>query len=40
MNRKDKREPVFKPASPKQALMIQRAMDTQLTIIGGAAPLT
>lgn len=40
MSKKDKKEPIFKPASPKQALMIQRAMDTQLTIIGGAALLT
>lgn len=27
---------IFKPASPKQALMLQRAMDTQILIIGGA----
>ncbi|CAH9015354.1 terminase large subunit [Vibrio phage 424E50-1] len=36
MSKNKNKEPVFKPASPKQALMIQRAMDTQLTIIGGA----
>lgn len=35
-----KKEPIFKPASRKQALMLQRAMDTQVTIIGGAAKLT
>lgn len=29
-------EAVFKPASPKQALMIQRVLDTQMVIIGGA----
>lgn len=29
-------ESIFKPASPKQALMLQRAMDTQILIIGGA----
>lgn len=32
-----KKEPVFKPASPKQALMLQRVMDTQMVIIGGAS---
>tara|TARA_Y100001956_G_scaffold64393_1_gene64944 strand:- start:518 stop:622 length:105 start_codon:yes stop_codon:yes gene_type:complete len=31
-----KKEPVFKPASPKQALMLERVMDTQMVIIGGA----
>lgn len=35
-----KREPIFKPASKKQALMLQRAMDTQVVVIGGAAKLT
>jgi phage terminase large subunit-like protein len=30
-------KPLFSPASKKQALMIQRAKDTQVTIIGGAA---
>ena len=28
---------IFKPASKKQALMLQRAMDTQIVILGGAA---
>ena len=27
---------IFTPASPKQALMLQRAMDTQILVIGGA----
>lgn len=27
---------VFTPASPIQALMVQRAMDTQILVIGGA----
>ena len=30
-------EPFFAPASEKQALMVQRAADTQVVIIGGAA---
>ena len=30
-------EPIFKPASEKQALMLQRATDTQILVIGGAA---
>ena len=30
------REPIFKPASKIQALMMQRASDTQITVIGGA----
>lgn len=30
------KEPIFKPASPKQALMLKRASDTQILIIGGA----
>lgn len=29
-------EPIFKPASKKQALMLQRATDTQILVIGGA----
>lgn len=33
-------EPIFKPASPKQALMMKRANDTQILVIGGAAKLT
>jgi len=33
-------EPIFKPASRKQALMVQRASDTQIVVIGGAAYLT
>jgi len=38
---KDKKEkPLFGPASKKQALMMKRASDTQITIIGGAAKLT
>lgn len=37
MTKNDKNpEPLFKPASPKQALMLQRASDTQVVIIGGA----
>ena len=28
---------LFAPASPKQALMLQRAADTQILVIGGAA---
>lgn len=31
-----KKRSIFKPASPKQALMLERAMDTQILIIGGA----
>ena len=27
----------FSPASPKQALMLKRASDTQILIVGGAA---
>lgn len=34
---KNKPEPLFKPASPKQALMLKRALDTQIVILGGAA---
>lgn len=30
------KEPIFKPASAKQALMLKRASDTQILIIGGA----
>lgn len=30
-------KPIFEPASEKQALMLQRASDTQVVIIGGAA---
>lgn len=29
-------EPIFKPASKKQAMMLQRACDTQILVIGGA----
>lgn len=32
-----KKKALFSPASKKQALMMQRASDTQITIIGGAA---
>lgn len=28
--------PIFEPASDKQALMVQRAADTQIVVIGGA----
>lgn len=28
---------LFKPASPKQALMLKRASDTQVVLVGGAA---
>lgn len=31
------KKPIFEPASPKQSLMLQRASDTQVVIIGGAA---
>lgn len=37
---KVKPEPLFKPASEKQALMLKRASDTQIVIIGGAASFT
>lgn len=33
---KKKQEPFFKPASKKQALMLKRASDTQILVIGGA----
>jgi hypothetical protein len=36
MTKKKKSEPLFKPASEKQALILKRASDTQVTIIGGA----
>ncbi|AUR93442.1 hypothetical protein NVP1187O_129 [Vibrio phage 1.187.O._10N.286.49.F1] len=36
MSSNKKPQPIFKPASPKQALMLQRASDTQVVIIGGA----
>lgn len=29
--------PIFEPASPKQALMVQRVSDTQIVVVGGAA---
>ena len=29
-------KPIFQPASNKQALMVQRAADTQILVIGGA----
>lgn len=29
-------KPIFEPASPIQALMMQRATDTQILVIGGA----
>ena len=29
-------KPIFEPASPKQALMLERVMDTQMVIVGGA----
>lgn len=29
-------KPIFSPASPIQALMLKRAMDTQILVIGGA----
>lgn len=32
----NKKEPIFKPASPIQALMMKRASDTQILVIGGA----
>jgi len=32
----NKKEPFFKPASKKQALMLKRASDTQILVIGGA----
>ena len=31
-----KHEPIFAPASPKQELMLKRACDTQILVIGGA----
>ena len=34
-----KKKAAFAPASAKQALMLKRASDTQVTIIGGAAKL-
>lgn len=34
--KKEKPEPIFAPASPKQELMLKRASDTQVVIIGGA----
>jgi hypothetical protein len=36
MTKKKKKAPIFEPASAKQALMVQRASDTQIVIIGGA----
>ncbi|BAV80896.1 putative terminase large subunit [Vibrio phage RYC] len=35
--KKSKPKSLFAPASPKQALMLQRAADTQILVIGGAA---
>lgn len=35
-NNKKKREPIFKPASEIQSLMMKRASDTQILVIGGA----
>lgn len=29
-------KPIFQPASKKQELMLQRAADTQILVIGGA----
>ena len=31
-----KKAPIFEPASAKQALMLKRASDTQVLVIGGA----
>lgn len=32
----EKKKPIFAPASPKQELMLKRASDTQIVVIGGA----
>lgn len=36
MSKHEGNEPFFKPASKKQALMLKRASDTQILVIGGA----
>lgn len=36
MAKKNNKKPLFGPASPKQSLMLQRASDTQVLVIGGA----
>lgn len=33
---KQKKKSLFAPASPKQALMLKRAADTNILLIGGA----
>lgn len=36
MAKKKKNAPIFAPASPKQELMLKRASDTQIVVLGGA----
>lgn len=37
MSENKKKKALFSPASPKQALMMKRASDTNIVCIGGAA---